>query len=409
MNARISLAISMILALTAGCASPDSPNDTKTASTAGETPDDAPAVPAADSPSAAPSTPSPATADTGAVFTLSNDATKNEVLAFTRKADGSLEAAGTFATGGKGTGMGLGSQGALAFSPDGKVLVAVDAGSNEITSFAVDGAKLTLRSHVAADGEMPVSVAVSNDLVYVANAGGTNCITGFRLGADGKLTEIEGSKHALSAATVGPAQVAFSPKGDALVVTEKMTNRIDTFAVLKDGRVTDGYADTSVGMTPFGFTFSPDGRLFVTEAFGGAPGASATSSYDLVANPDERVSEPLLAPISRSVKTNQTAACWIAVTSGGKWAFTSNTPNHNISAYSISAGTLTLRGDGATLATGDGTKPSDLALSSGDRFLYALNVGTHEIAIAEVAADGALTKGAASVPVPESAVGLLAR
>src|SRR5579864_725295 len=50
----------------------------------------------------------------GAVFVMTNAADKNEVLSYSRSADGSLQPAGTFATGGRGSGGGndpLGSQG----------------------------------------------------------------------------------------------------------------------------------------------------------------------------------------------------------------------------------------------------------------------------------------------------------
>jgi len=46
----------------------------------------------------------------GSVYTMTNSAEGNEVLVFSRSADGSLTPAGAFATGGFGTGGGLGNQ-----------------------------------------------------------------------------------------------------------------------------------------------------------------------------------------------------------------------------------------------------------------------------------------------------------
>src|SRR4051794_23828963 len=61
----------------------------------------------------------------GAVFVTTNGATGNEVKAFSRAADGSLTAVGSFATGGTGVG-GVGdpltSQAAAALSPNHKLL-----------------------------------------------------------------------------------------------------------------------------------------------------------------------------------------------------------------------------------------------------------------------------------------------
>lgn len=404
--------LSTILALSAfACAAPadegstaqpvgaEAPDGTQTPATAA--PANAPEIPAA---------PPAATASTGGVFTLSNAVAENAVVAFERKADGMLAEAGSFKTGGKGTGAGLGSQGALALSPNGKFLLAVDAGSNEITSFSVDGAKLTLRAHVASHGTMPVSVAVRDDLVYVVHAGGINCIVGFRLGVDGSLTQIAGSQHALSVNEAGAAQISFNPTGDALVVTEKATNMIDVFKVNADGSASNGYAYPSSGKTPFGFAFSPDGHLIVTEAFMAAPGASASSSYKLKSRPSSDTNsavEPLLLNISASIPTKQTAACWIAVTKDGKWGFTTNTPSGNISTFGIGTdGMIKLRGEGATAATGEGSRPIDLAMDRDSKFLYSLNAGTHNLAMFTVTADGALVASAMNVKVPDTAAGL---
>ena len=71
----------------------------------------------------------------GHVYVNDNTAGTNTIGAFDRHADGSLtrEAGSPFAAGGAGTGAGLSSQGALQISPDGRFLIAVDAGSNQIS------------------------------------------------------------------------------------------------------------------------------------------------------------------------------------------------------------------------------------------------------------------------------------
>ena len=71
----------------------------------------------------------------GALYTETDAADANAVLVFDRDREGGLTAAGAFPTGGKGSGAGLGSQGGLARSGD--WLFAVDAGSNEITTFSL--------------------------------------------------------------------------------------------------------------------------------------------------------------------------------------------------------------------------------------------------------------------------------
>ena len=183
----------------------------------------------------------------GAVYTLSNAAAGNSVLVFARGHDGTLTPAGSYPTGGLGTGSGLGSQGALA--RDGKWLVGVDAGSNQIAAFRVKHNTLQLTSHVASGGAMPISVTVHDGLVYVLNAGGTANITGFTFHS-GTLEPLAGSSRPLSTASPGPAQVEFTPDGRVLVVTEKDTNKIDTYVVGADGLTTGPHVQASAGATP---------------------------------------------------------------------------------------------------------------------------------------------------------------
>src|SRR5437870_148842 len=71
----------------------------------------------------------------GAVYTSTNSPTGNAVVVLDRAANGSLTPAGSFATGGTGTGGGLGNQGAVGLSDDHRLLFAVNAGSNQVTSF----------------------------------------------------------------------------------------------------------------------------------------------------------------------------------------------------------------------------------------------------------------------------------
>ncbi|MGH9448841.1 MAG: lactonase family protein, partial [Terriglobia bacterium] len=83
----------------------------------------------------------------GAVYVLTNQATRNSVMAFRRAPDGTLSLSGTFSTDGEGAGTGadpLGSQGALVLASGDRLLLAVDAGSNEISEFAVRGVRLYL-------------------------------------------------------------------------------------------------------------------------------------------------------------------------------------------------------------------------------------------------------------------------
>src|SRR6266576_4772643 len=249
---------------------------------------------------------SAALSNPGAVYTLTNQVGGNAVAVFARGADGRLTAAGTVSTGGTGTGASLGSQSAVTLSEDGRWLFAVNAGSNDVSVFSVSpGGGLALASRTASGGTLPISLTVRGNVLYVLNAGGTGNITGFTVGEDGRLRAIAGSTRSLSGSAVGPAQVAFSPDGRSLIVTEKNTNLIDVYSVGRNGVASGPASVASAGATPFGFAFGPRGDVFVSEASGSA------SSYDLGRRGGLRV-------VSGVVLTHQGAPCWAVVTEDGR-------------------------------------------------------------------------------------------
>jgi 6-phosphogluconolactonase (cycloisomerase 2 family) len=319
----------------------------------------------------------------GQVYTMSNSASGNAVLVFDRAADGSLTAAGSYATGGTGTGAGLGNQGGLVIS--GSWLAVVNAGSNDVSLFTVNGdGSLSLADRVASGGTMPISVTISGNLLYTVNAGGTGNISGFTI-ANGDLTTIAGSTRPLSSSAAGPAEIAFAPGGQWLVVTEKNTNKISTYPVGPNGAAGAGVTTNSSGMTPFGFAFTNSGFLIVSEAFGGAANASAVSSYDAEG-------DGTWDAVSPSVPTTETSACWIAISNSGRFAYAANTGSGTISGYAIQHGALTrLDADGITGTLGAGTAPADMAFSRDGRYLYVRAGGTNQITIFSASHDGSLT------------------
>jgi 6-phosphogluconolactonase len=169
----------------------------------------------------------------GAVYTLTNQSMGNSVIVFHRAADGTLTLAGSFPTGGTGTGTGpdpLGSQGAVVLDESNSLLFAVSAGSNQVSAFAVDGDRLQLLNTIGSGGSRPISVAVHGSLVYVLNAGGSPNIAGFTIEPwTNKLVALQGSQCPLAGGTAAnPAEISFSLDGRVLMVTEKATQTIDT-------------------------------------------------------------------------------------------------------------------------------------------------------------------------------------
>ncbi len=338
----------------------------------------------------------------GAVYLATNATAGNQVLVLARAADGGLSAPQAFSTGGTGTGGGLGNQGGVVLAHENRRLLVVNAGSNEISVFAVTSNGLELLDRVPSGGQRPISVTLFRGLVYVLNAGGSGNISGFRLDVHGRLDPLSASTRPLSTSASDPAQIEFSPDGTQLLVTEKAANTISIYQVNDAGLPSGPKAQPSVGATPFGFAFDRHQTLVVSEAFGGAPGASALSSYQLLAN-------GMLEVVSESVGTTQTAACWVVITGDGRFAYTSNTGSGNISGYRIEKnGSLSLLDpDGITGVAG--AAPVDLALSNGDRYLYSLDSGSGAISAFQVESDGSLTALAGVSGIPAGANGLAAR
>jgi len=315
----------------------------------------------------------------GAVYTMTNAPGGNEVVIFDRDHDGALTKAGTVSTGGTGSGGGLdplGSQNSIVLSRDNQWLLAVNGGSNEISVFQVgpDGLKLT--DKVNSGGLLPVSLTDYHDLVYVLNAGSSPNIAGFKLDHKGRLTPLAGSTRSL-ASNGGYAQVGFDPKGETLVVTDKVGGKILVYFVNDDGfPAVTPVTSISNGMTPFGFIFDSRGRLLVAEA-----GSNAVSSYKILSNDTLQV-------ISGSVPNGQKAPCWI-VGDGVGDVFTANPGNGTFSSYRL----MTRNGQVALVdgVSGNGNKPLDVAITADGRFLYALDPGNGGIDMFRIEHDGGLT------------------
>ena len=322
-------------------------------------------------------------APVGGVFTSTNSTAGNAVVAFARRADGTLEPTGTYPTGGTGTGAALGSQFALVLSGDARFLFVVNAGSNSVSSFAVDKGALTLVATVATGGVRPVSVAASRQTLYVLNAG-SNTVTGFDVGPSGALTPRPDVAAALNPAAAGAAQVSVSPDGRFLTVAERFSNTIDTWLVAEDGSLSGRITNASAGATPFGFDYTNRGQVVVSEA-----GSGSASSY-------AQGRDGALTAVSAAAPTFQRAPCWLVVNNAGSLAYTANAASGTITGFAIGAnGDLTrLAADGVSadlrVDPNVAPQPLDIDMSRNGRFLYVFENGSGSISAWDVGPDGAL-------------------
>lgn len=338
-------------------------------------------------------------AGAGHVFILSNQTTSNEVLAYKRSADGKLKFGAAYPTGGTGTGGGLGDQGAVIISQDGKLLLAVNPGSNSISSLKITDNGLQLISTVNSGGILPVSITQHGKLVYVLNSGGEGNIAGFELSSYGSLQAIPNSVRPLSDTTVGAAQISFVQSGTVVVITEKATNTILTYNIRENGKPGNMHKLTAANPTPFGFAVGRNNIIYVSEAVGGAPNASTVSSYYIAPNGSIKL-------VTGPVGANQSAACWVVLTNDGKYAYTTNTASNNVSSFRVN-GTGNVKVENAIAAV-SGMGPIDADIDVNSKYMYVLNAGSQSISAYTVDAEGGLTDLQTVEGLPTGAVGLAA-
>lgn len=339
----------------------------------------------------------------GTVYTLSNSPAGNAVLVFNRGANGQLQQAASVPTGGRGTGGGLGNQGAVVLSRDNQWLVAANAGSNDISVFAIGEQGLRLTDRDRSDGGRPISVTMQGDIIYVLNAG-TDSVSGFVLTRHGRLQKLFGSRRPLSGKGTDPAQLEFSPDGRTLVVSEKATNRLTSFPVFYGSILGHRDSVAASGRTPFGFAFGRRSQLLVSQAEGGEAGLSTLASYRI-----DRSSN--LTAIGAPVPTTQTAACWVAVTLDHRFAYVTNTGSDTISGFSVSAsGQLTPLGANSVVASvASGGTPIDMSITDDNRYLYVLNSGNRTIEGFAIGTTGGLTALGSVGGLPQGVNGLAVR
>jgi 6-phosphogluconolactonase (cycloisomerase 2 family) len=323
----------------------------------------------------------------GTVFVMTNDAAKNEVLAYQRLFDGRLTLKERFATGGRGSGGTtdpLQSQGSLILSQDHNLLFAINSGSGTISSFHLLGGLPILVDQEPTGGSEPVAVAEHDGTVYVLNAGGNGAVVAFRADNLGRLRQIRNSTTHLTATHSGGSSISVSPDGKTLVVLEKIPNNIDTFPIQGDGTLGTVVINHSVTPGVFAAVFTPTGKLIVSENQPGGTDISSISSYSITANGG-------IAAISQSLPTRGDGNCWNVITPDGKYVYVDNSATSTVAGFSVAPdGTLTPIAGTILGNNPAGTINLDLTTSTDGKFLYTINSGTGSISIYRINADGTL-------------------
>ena len=362
-----------------------------------------------------------------------NEQGPNSIVAYAQAEDGTLTRIGTYPTGGNGGdydgGEGLDpliSAYAITKTLDNRHILAVNAGSNTITSMAVnEDFSLTIADTQPTLDIGPNSIAyIPSDLdgvsglVYVTNitrdeflAQGEpaqqGSITGYWLMDDGTLAPIADSRRELANR---PSAVQFSPNGDFLVVasinsgSSALANgnedEIVLYTVNADGTLsaeqTDGATSTLRGNlegrnlpSAIGFQIVGDNYVVVTEAREFRPDGTppvfpglqdgSVSTWQILA---DGTFSPIDLDVASGENNTGRTACWLDFSDENTF-FVSNAIEAGLASYSFNGGSIELinqvaaQGTGATGNTTDGASAFattqgwiDLWISDDGRYLY---------------------------------------
>jgi 6-phosphogluconolactonase (cycloisomerase 2 family) len=340
---------------------------------------------------------------THALFVETDATSGNQILSYLRGADGTISFAGKYATGGLGgvasgaTADPLASQDGLLLTSNGQVLVATNAGSNTLSVFSVQGTTLQLEQRISSFGQFPVSLSAHGKYVAVLNSGGAGSVTEYSL--DGvKLHPVTGQIRSLGLSntnppvfTAGPGEIAYSPDGTRLVISDKHSN--DSFSVFSVS--TKGVLGTSPVVTaaanavPFSFVFDAHGNIVDTEASN-----SSVNTYGF--NNDGS-----LAAIG-SAADGQKALCWISSARG--FYFGSNAGSANVSSFTVSPSGVVTLVNASAASTHTGT--TDSVSSADGHFLYVESGGVGALDVFAVGSDGSLSPVQTTWNIPAASEGL---
>lgn len=362
----------------------------------------------------------------GAVYVLTNLAQGNTVVVFHRNSDGTLTRTEEVATGGLGSGPGklppgfgngpgpnpLDSQDGLVLTDDGRFLLAVNSRSNDVSVFAVRENHLQLVDRASTDGNFPVSIAHRGGEIYVLNEGespdeffgGVPTVTGFHLGASGKLRKI--STQIVGAPDSGPSEVTFSHDGKYLITTEMFTNLVKTFALDDDGIMRQAWSALANNPTPLAVAVGHHDLVLTTEGNDtghrvGSPNGATISSYRMKEN-------GALEAIDRAVHVNKTGTCWVRFSPDGRFAFTGDTGSGTVSSFAVSRdGSLTLLGAADT--GGLVSVPIDLTVTPNGKFLYVLASFMGKVEGFRIEENGSLTPVGSANGLPITIQGIASR
>jgi 6-phosphogluconolactonase (cycloisomerase 2 family) len=340
-----------------------------------------------------------------ALFVETDASSGNSVLSYYRASDGTISFAGSYQTGGNGataagaTADPLASQSGLTLVDNNNELIATNPGSDTVTVFDVNGTSLRQVQQISSQGLFPDSIASNGRFVAVLNAGGAGSVAEYAL-VNGRLAPLPGQVRSLGLSNAtppdfhhGPGQVGYTPNGQHLIITTKLsTNAYDVFSVANNGVLgASPVVTTAVNPLPFSFVFDGAGNVVATEASN-----SSLTTYHVNANGS-------LTSLG-TVSDGGGALCWNSSANG--YFFGSNAGSGTISTFDeTSTGAPQLvNATGATAHAGT----TDSVVSPDGKFLYVESGGAGTVDAFAIGSRGSLTQIETVFNIPLASEGIAA-
>ncbi len=265
-----------------------------------------------------------------------------------------------------------------------------DHASNTVSAFTIGAGGLL--SPIECSGEScengtgpePAGLAISpnGEFLYVANRGGKETVSAFKIGAGGALSENKCSKNKDCKTESEPAGVATSPNGRFLYVANEGSNTLSAYSIGSEGKLSaincgEKGCVTGVGTRPFGVAVSTNSQFVYT--------TDLESNEVSVFKIGEHGG---LAPIECPGCHTGASPTGIAVTPNGQFLFVANKAANTISAFKIEAGGVLSAIECEACKTG--AEPTGVAISPDGDALYATDAQANTVSMFQIETDGQL-------------------
>jgi DNA-binding beta-propeller fold protein YncE len=233
------------------------------------------------------------------------------------------------------------------------------------------------------------SAASAASNVYAANYGSGGTVSQFSIGSGGALAQVGTGVVSGASASSKPGEVAASPDGQHLYVSNYMLGTVSTFSLGSGGALTQVgtgvQSGSSTSSEPYGVAASPNSSyVYVANE-----GLGTVSTFSVGAG-------GTLTQVGTGVQSGSSASSMpagVAVSPSASYVYVTNEGQGTVSTFSVGAGgALTQQGAPVSTGSGSGSEPGGVAVSPNGQNLYVANYGQGTVSTFSIGSGGALTQ-----------------